>query len=173
LISVDFLASKYCYEIEMSRALERHRQGSARVIPIILRPVAWYTTPLQELQVLPRDARPVTTWPSVDLAFQDICQGILDAVIAWRLRTAVRVSDLALIDPRPGGPKDATDKKASSGSRCRLPFAGSDRSDRAYGGHGTTVGLRRVARGSTNRHHVWRGTGGRKIYVGISTDFSN
>src|SRR5436305_14218404 len=39
LISPDFLASDYCYEIEMQRALERHKLGEARVIPIILRPV--------------------------------------------------------------------------------------------------------------------------------------
>src|SRR5256885_13228643 len=41
LISPDFLASHYCYSIEMTRALERHIAGGARVIPIILRPVDW------------------------------------------------------------------------------------------------------------------------------------
>ena len=41
LISADFLASDYCYEIEMQRALERHNAGEARVIPVILRPVDW------------------------------------------------------------------------------------------------------------------------------------
>src|SRR5689334_14575040 len=39
LVSSDFLASPYCYGREMQRALERHDQGLARVIPIILRPV--------------------------------------------------------------------------------------------------------------------------------------
>src|SRR5438874_2288017 len=34
LISSDFLASDYCYGIEMQRALERHQRGEARVIPI-------------------------------------------------------------------------------------------------------------------------------------------
>src|SRR5690349_5863095 len=41
LISADFLASDYCYDKEMTRALERHKQGEARVIPIILRPCDW------------------------------------------------------------------------------------------------------------------------------------
>lgn len=36
LISPDFMASDYCYGIEMKRAMERHRAGSAVVIPIIL-----------------------------------------------------------------------------------------------------------------------------------------
>ena len=38
LVSPDFLASDYCYDREMKRALERHEAGLARVIPVILRP---------------------------------------------------------------------------------------------------------------------------------------
>ncbi len=38
LISPDSIASDYCYDIEMTRALERHKAKEARVIPIILRP---------------------------------------------------------------------------------------------------------------------------------------
>src|SRR5262249_50357760 len=32
LISADFLASDYCYGVEMKRAVERHMRGEARVI---------------------------------------------------------------------------------------------------------------------------------------------
>src|ERR1044071_8599520 len=39
LVSSNFLGSEYCYSIEMQRALERHRRGEARVIPVILRSV--------------------------------------------------------------------------------------------------------------------------------------
>jgi TIR domain len=39
LVSADFLASDYCYDREMKRALERHDAGDARVIPVILRNV--------------------------------------------------------------------------------------------------------------------------------------
>jgi hypothetical protein len=45
LISADFLASDYCYDIEMIHAMERHESGEARVIPIILRPVDWAGAP--------------------------------------------------------------------------------------------------------------------------------
>jgi hypothetical protein len=34
LISPDFMASEYCYEKEMKRALARHAKGEARVIPV-------------------------------------------------------------------------------------------------------------------------------------------
>src|SRR5215472_12109303 len=71
LVSPDFLASTYCYEIEMERALERHRLDLARVIPIILRPCDWQHSPLKDLQCLPRDGKPVTKWPDQDEAFAD------------------------------------------------------------------------------------------------------
>ena len=35
LVSPYFLASDYCYDIEMTRAMEKHRDGSACVIPVI------------------------------------------------------------------------------------------------------------------------------------------
>jgi hypothetical protein len=39
LVSPDFVASDYCYDIEVERAMDRHHKGDARVIPVILRPV--------------------------------------------------------------------------------------------------------------------------------------
>lgn len=36
LVSPDFIASDYCYNIEMTRAMERHGAGEAIVIPVIL-----------------------------------------------------------------------------------------------------------------------------------------
>ena len=62
LISADFLASDYCYDTEMKRALEKHKAGKARVIPIIIRPVDWKGAPFGELQALPKNAKAVTSW---------------------------------------------------------------------------------------------------------------
>ena len=80
LVSPDFLASDYCFGIEMKRALERHEAGTARVIPIILRSVYWKGAPFSNLQVLPTDALPVTSWPDRDRAFLDITENIHKAV---------------------------------------------------------------------------------------------
>jgi tetratricopeptide (TPR) repeat protein len=80
LVSADFIASKYCYEVEMKRALERHEAGQARVIPIALRPADWKDMPFASLQALPTDARPVTTWPNQDAAFVDVVAGIRRAI---------------------------------------------------------------------------------------------
>jgi len=80
LISADFLASRYCYDVEMKRALERHSAGEARVVPIILRPCDWHASPFGKLKALPKDAKPVTDWQSRDKAFTDVALGIRAAV---------------------------------------------------------------------------------------------
>ena len=77
LVSADFLASDFCYDVEMARALERHQQGTARVVPVILRPCEWRSTPLGELKALPLDGRPVREWPDPDRAFTEIVKGLL------------------------------------------------------------------------------------------------
>lgn len=85
LVSADFLASDYCYEKEMKRALERHETGSARVIPVILRTCDWqYETPFSRLQALPKDGKPVSTWEHVDDAYTDIAQGIRRAALQFQ-----------------------------------------------------------------------------------------
>ena len=76
LISADFLASDYCYEIEMQRALERHNAGEARVIPVILRPVDWRGAPFGTLQALPANAKPITLWTNRDEAYANVAQGV-------------------------------------------------------------------------------------------------
>jgi HEAT repeat protein len=84
LISSDFIASDYCFDKEMTRALELHTQGIARVIPIILRPCDWHSAPFGNLQALPIEyaggAKPVTQWKDPDEAFLNIAQGIRTAV---------------------------------------------------------------------------------------------
>lgn len=80
LISPDFLASDYCWDVEVERAMERHEAGEARVIPVILRPVVWKGALFGKLQALPKDGKPVTSWTNRDKAFVDIATGIQAAV---------------------------------------------------------------------------------------------
>lgn len=76
LISADFIASDYCYSVELERAMARHEVGEARVIPIILRPVDWEGTIFSKLQALPSDAKPITRWENQDEAFLNVVKGI-------------------------------------------------------------------------------------------------
>ncbi len=81
LVSPAFIASDYCYGLEMLQAMERHTSASASVIPLLLRPCDWETTPFGRLQALPKDAKPVTLRTNRDAAFTEIVKG-LRAVIA-------------------------------------------------------------------------------------------
>ncbi|MGA2905224.1 MAG: TIR domain-containing protein [Candidatus Korobacteraceae bacterium] len=79
LISAAFLASDYCFDIEMKAAMDRHKDGSAVVIAVILRPVDWEKSPFSILQALPKDAKPITTYSNRDLAFEEVAKGIRKA----------------------------------------------------------------------------------------------
>jgi internalin A len=61
LISSDFIASDYAYGKEMMCALERHRAGSAIVVPVIIRDVDWHSAPFAKLQALPADGKAVAS----------------------------------------------------------------------------------------------------------------
>jgi internalin A len=76
LVSADFIASDYCYEIEMKRALERHKNREARVIPVIIRNVNWSKSPFAKLKALPKDGIAVTQWPDRDSAWRNVSEGI-------------------------------------------------------------------------------------------------
>ena len=86
LVSADFLASDYCYNVEMDRALQRHDSGEARAIPIILRSCIWKSAPFARLQVLPRSAKPVIEWDQRDSAWKDVAKGIKQAVEKLRIQ---------------------------------------------------------------------------------------
>jgi hypothetical protein len=93
LISSDFLKSDYCYSKEMGRAMERHERGEARVVPVILRPVLWKSTPLAKLNALPRDAKPVTKWSNRDEAWADVARGIEEICRARQDAPSARGAD--------------------------------------------------------------------------------
>ena len=72
LVSPDFLSSSYCYEREMKRAIARHRLGRLRIVPIILEPCDWLSSPLGKFKALPRDGKAISTWPNENEAWLDV-----------------------------------------------------------------------------------------------------
>jgi hypothetical protein len=85
LVSIDFINSSYCYDIELDRALERHGKKEAVVIPVILRNCLWQHTPFAKIQALPKDGKAVRTWVDQDEALMNIADGVRQA--AEDLRT--------------------------------------------------------------------------------------
>jgi formylglycine-generating enzyme required for sulfatase activity len=82
LVSASFIDSDYCWDVEATRALERHACSEAKVIPIIARPCHWEDAPFAELQALPSGAKPVTTWSDNDEAWEDVVRGLRAAIEA-------------------------------------------------------------------------------------------
>jgi CheY-like chemotaxis protein len=78
LVSNNFLASDYCYDVEMKRALARHEKGEARTVPVIIGACDWELADFAQMniQALPKDAKPVETWPIRNEAWTDIAKGI-------------------------------------------------------------------------------------------------
>lgn len=74
LLSPDFIASDDCYALQ-----EKVMEGNAKVIPILLRSCAWKSTPLGNLQVLPRDERPIEKH-SLDDIFFEVSEEISDVI---------------------------------------------------------------------------------------------
>ena len=116
LVSPDFLASDYCYNIEMQHALRRHQAGEAHVIPVILRPWAWQYAPFASLLCLPRDGKPITEWMNRDSAWNKVEQGIRNLITNSSEPTVNSIVDAVPIEEK----ENATQEKQTK----QLPFLG-------------------------------------------------
>ena len=76
LVNPDFLASDYCYEQEMERALERRDEGTSIVIPVIVEPCEWQESPLRALKAVPYDGKPISKWDNQSDAYLDIVKEV-------------------------------------------------------------------------------------------------
>ncbi len=92
LVSANFLASDYCWSMEMNRGLERHEAGDATVIPVILDHCDWHAAPFGKLRATPRDGKPIASFPNVNEAcaevVADLRRGIASRVSRDRPRPA-------------------------------------------------------------------------------------
>ncbi|HWU53199.1 MAG TPA: toll/interleukin-1 receptor domain-containing protein [Tahibacter sp.] len=125
LVSANFLASEYCYSVELSRALERHRRGEAVVIPVILSHCDRATAPFSDLLAAPRDGRPLTEWPNVDAGYADVAMAVRRVVEELTARSGDRAVRRL---PDAGAAVPArTELQRSSNLRLRKEFSELDR----------------------------------------------
>lgn len=78
LISADFIASDYCYDVELKKAISRHEKKDALIIPIILHPCDWSELPFAKIQGLPQNGKAVTSdnWESSEYALSEVAKSI-------------------------------------------------------------------------------------------------
>jgi hypothetical protein len=76
LISPFFIASDYCYDIEMRRALARNEAKEAVVIPVILEFCNWQPLPFGNLRATPTDGKPISSFPNHHEAYKQVADDI-------------------------------------------------------------------------------------------------
>jgi hypothetical protein len=87
LVSADYLASDYLYEVELMASLARSRAGDARVIPVLLHACDWKIAAFEGLTPLPRV--PVSSWPNRHEAWAAVAVGIREAIASPPVVTPV------------------------------------------------------------------------------------
>jgi hypothetical protein len=100
LVSPYFIASNYCYDIEMTRALERHAANQTRVIPVILEPCVWQDLPFGALLATPTDGKPVSKHANPHDAFVDIVKAIRDAIPRKASRGDANIGAASVVAPK-------------------------------------------------------------------------
>lgn len=106
LVTKDLTASDYHWHVEMKQALELHEQRKARVIPILLRPVAgWESGPFGKLECLPRNGRPLSLWDDRDRGFAEVAEEIMAVVESL---AGQPISSESPAQPDEGEPKSLT-----------------------------------------------------------------
>jgi formylglycine-generating enzyme required for sulfatase activity len=77
MVSATFYDFSYIHDKELKYALMRHEKGEATVIPVIVSPCNFKVDPIaSSLQVLPKNARPVTAWKDRDDAWLHVVNSI-------------------------------------------------------------------------------------------------
>lgn len=116
LISSDFIASRYCYEVELAEALRRHEAEDAVVIPVPLRPCVWQGLPFGKLQAATHEGRPITKFPTLDDGFVEVVEAIRGAADRIEARRGTSAGDSAApqrntssapVNPRSSQPRSA------------------------------------------------------------------
>lgn len=121
LVSANFIASDYCYDREMRRALERHEAGDARVIPVILRRCDWHGTPFGKLMATPKDGKPITTFPDLDEGFMQVVEALKGALASMKATRSPQQAHAA-----PQSPVVAAPGPRSSNLRLPKTFTEAD-----------------------------------------------
>ena len=87
IISIDFINTRYCYDVELGQALERERKGEIVIISVIARTCMWKTSEFARLQAVPTDGKAISSWPDQDTALTIVAERVrevADRLIAER-----------------------------------------------------------------------------------------
>jgi len=125
LVSPDYLASQYCYDKEFTRALELAAAGRMRIVPVILEPCDWLSSPFKDFAALPKDGQPISDFTNPNIAYLNVVTGLRRIIECAGEGTAHRRMGLRC-RVRRGGPASSRISTPSNAPSMRtgrsLPF---------------------------------------------------
>ncbi|WP_430257343.1 toll/interleukin-1 receptor domain-containing protein [Neorhizobium sp. IRS_2294] len=126
LVSPDYLASNYCYDREFEAALRMAESGELQILPVIVEPCDWLSSPFSQFLALPKDGKPISEWTNSNVAYLDVVSGIRRLVSSGA--------------PQPAATHDGTNVAPSAASSRRIKIKQefdsiqkSDFTDQAFG----------------------------------------
>ena len=129
LLSANALASDYFYEQEVKDAVERHKAGTALVVPVVLSACLWQKTPLAEIQGLPRGMKPIISYGNMDEAWNEVVEGLWEMVEEIEQGTTVKPVPVA---PKPPQPVQSSTKTATAAEEHAWEFTSDTNTRVAY-----------------------------------------
>ena len=88
LVSPDYLASNYCYDKEFEVALRMAESGQLNILPVIVEPCDWLSSPFSQFLALPKDGKPISEWTNSNVAYLDVVSGIRRVVSSGAAQSA-------------------------------------------------------------------------------------
>jgi hypothetical protein len=124
LVSAYFIDSENCYGVELERAMQKNAEGSARVIPIILRPCDWHILSFGKLLAIPKDGKPITKFSDHHEAFAEVGLAVRKAVesLGKSRGDAAEGKPMQKAKPSPVNSTPVTSKSRSSNLRVKKEF---------------------------------------------------
>lgn len=126
LVSPYFLDSNYCYDIELQRAIEKHKKGEAKIIPVIVNSCDWKNSPLVDLLVIPTDGKPISKYSNHHDAFLEITTAIRN--VAEKIAPSNTIHN-TLIKKQPDFSIPSESQNRSSNLRIKKEFTDHDKDD--------------------------------------------
>ena len=76
LVSPDFNASNFCRRVEMARAIQRHQEGTALLVPMVVRQVESLPAEIAHLQAIPKDLKPISSFRRKDEGYVQVARAL-------------------------------------------------------------------------------------------------
>ncbi|ANK86578.1 MULTISPECIES: toll/interleukin-1 receptor domain-containing protein [Rhizobium] len=101
LVSPDYLASNYCYEREFEEAQKLEAAGKLHIVPVIVEPCDWLSSPFSTRMALPTDGKPIPEWTNENVAYLNVIQGLRAVATSTYKKTSNPLGERAT--PEVGG----------------------------------------------------------------------